>query len=126
MSKFKTKTEIINKKLGAMFLALHRKDTPLYAKLACGLCVYYVLSPVDLIPDFIPVLGALDDMAILPFLIWLSFKMVPDDIMDECLKQSAEIWQEGGERKMRYAIPIFIVWGLLAFWIITLIIKLFK
>ena len=123
MSNFKKAAQSVNQKLGAMFIALHRKDTPLYAKLACGLCVYYVLSPVDVIPDFIPILGSIDDIIILPFLMWLSFKMVPNDIMNECLEQSDEIWAEGGERKIRYAIPIFILWGILAIRIITRILK---
>ena len=68
MSGFKEKTSEINKKIGAMYIAMKRSDTPLYSKLACGLFVYYALSPLDLIPDFIPVLGALDDFIILPFL----------------------------------------------------------
>ena len=123
MSKFKKKSDSISRKMGAMLLALRRKDTPLYAKLVCGLYVYYVLSPVDIIPDFIPILGTLDDIIILPFLMWLAFKMVPADIMNECLDQSDEIWDEGGERKMRYAIPVFIIWTLLAIWIIHLILK---
>ncbi len=123
MSNLKKTAQSVNKKLGAMFIALHRKDTPLYAKIACGLCVYYALSPIDIIPDFIPILGSIDDIIILPFLMWLSFKMVPSEIMNECLEQSDEIWAKGDERKLRYAIPIFILWGIVSIRIIIRILK---
>lgn len=117
MSKLKEKADIINEKIGAVFIAMHRDDTPLYAKIACGMCVYYALSPIDLVPDFIPVLGYLDDFIILPFLMWLSVKLMPEDILNECTEQAKEIWKEGGEKKKRYAIPILIIWAILAFWV---------
>ena len=78
----------LHTKIRAVFLAMRRPDTPLYAKLAGGLFVYYALSPLDLIPDFIPLLGRADDMIILPFLAWLSFKLVPDEIMQECMREA--------------------------------------
>jgi uncharacterized membrane protein YkvA (DUF1232 family) len=56
---------------------------PLRCKLLAGLLVAYALSPIDLIPDFIPVLGQLDDMVILPIGIWILYKMVPAEIMEE-------------------------------------------
>ena len=71
MSRFKDKTSEVNKKIGTMFIAMRRSDTPLYAKIACGMLVWYVLSPIDVIPDFIPVLGMVDDFVILPFLMAL-------------------------------------------------------
>jgi uncharacterized membrane protein YkvA (DUF1232 family) len=56
---------------------------PLRCKLLAGLLVAYALSPIDLIPDFIPVLGQLDDLIILPIGLWILYKMVPADIMEE-------------------------------------------
>ena len=56
----------------AVFLALKDKRTPWYAKITAGIVVIYALSPVDLVPDFIPVLGYLDDVIILPALIALK------------------------------------------------------
>ncbi|MBQ3587448.1 MAG: DUF1232 domain-containing protein [Oscillospiraceae bacterium] len=117
MSGFKEKTSEINKKIGAMYIAMKRSDTPLYSKLACGLFVYYALSPLDLIPDFIPVLGALDDFIILPFLMWLAVKLVPRDIMEECTAQADEIWLEGGHTKKRYALVVIAIWFILLVWI---------
>ena len=100
----------LHTKIRAVFLAMRRPDTPLYAKLAGGLFVYYALSPLDLIPDFIPLLGRADDVIILPFLAWLSFKLVPDDIMNECMRQAENIQGGSFKQKMRYAVPVICVW----------------
>lgn len=100
----------LHTKIRAVFLAMRRPDTPLYAKLAGGLFVYYALSPLDLIPDFIPLLGRADDVIILPFLAWLSFKLVPDDIMNECMRQAENMQGGSFKQKMRYAIPVICVW----------------
>lgn len=123
MSKFKDTTEAINSKIGAMYIAMKRDDTPLYAKLACGLCVYYALSPLDIVPDFIPVLGAVDDLIVLPFLMWLALKLIPADIMEECTVQAQSDWQ--GDNKKRYMIPVIVVWLLLLIWIWNLIYKFY-
>ena len=60
-----------------MIIAYRDNRTPLFAKILVGITVAYLLSPVDLIPDFIPILGLLDDLLIVPLLINLSFKMIP-------------------------------------------------
>ena len=125
MSKFRETTSAINQKIGAMFIAMKRNDTPLYAKITAGLCVYYVLSPLDLVPDFIPVLGAVDDFLVLPFLMWLAVKLMPEDIMAECEAEAGEIWQHGGRIKKRYSIPVLIAWGMLILWLWNLISKYF-
>ncbi len=123
MSKFKNTTDSINQKIGAMYIAMKREDTPLYAKLACSLCVYYALSPLDIVPDFIPVLGAVDDVIVLPFLMWLSVKLMPADIMEECMLQAVEEWK--GDKKKRYMLPVITVWILLLVWVWNLGYKLF-
>ena len=57
-------------------------------KIVAAITIGYALSPIDLIPDFIPILGYLDDMVILPLLITLAIKLIPSNIMDECLEQN--------------------------------------
>lgn len=64
-------------------LAAHPR-TPRIAKWLIALALVYLLSPIDLIPDFIPVLGQLDDLVIVPFLVWLALKFIPEDVRREC------------------------------------------
>jgi len=66
------------------------KVTPLLAKLVIGLTVGYMMSPIDLIPDFIPVLGLLDDLIIVPLLIMWSINLIPKNILEEARNNVAE------------------------------------
>jgi uncharacterized membrane protein YkvA (DUF1232 family) len=73
----------------ALYLAARHPRTPWYAKLFLAAIVAYALSPIDLIPDFIPVLGLVDEIILLPFAIALAVKMIPADVMAECRGQAA-------------------------------------
>ncbi|RJE46634.1 hypothetical protein A7K50_12785 [Dehalobacter sp. MCB1] len=108
--KIKEKVRDLKSKIAALFLAYKRKDTPLAAKIVAALTVGYALSPIDIIPDFVPVLGYLDDIIILPLLITWAIKLIPDYIMEECLEQAKGMWSEGKPKKWRYAIPIICIW----------------
>lgn len=105
----------------ALFLALKDKETPVIAKIFAGITVAYALSPVDLIPDFIPVLGYLDDVILLPALVALTIRFIPKDVMERNRKQAENMWQNGKPKKWYYGIPIVLIWLL----IIVLIVKLF-
>lgn len=65
-------------------LVLKHPETPRLSRFLLGAAIAYALSPVDLIPDFIPIIGHLDDLIILPFLIWLAIRMIPKRVMQEC------------------------------------------
>lgn len=106
----------------AVILAVKEKQTPWYAKLVAGLIVAYALSPIDLIPDFIPVIGALDDLIILPALIVLFVKLIPPEVMANCRKQAEELHADPKSR-WYYALPFVIIWALLLFIIIKAFIK---
>lgn len=84
----------------AVFLALKKKETPWYAKISAAIVVVCVLSPINLIPDFIPVLGCLDDVIILPVLIVLTLKLIPESVFAECKVQSEVICQTENPQKM--------------------------
>lgn len=101
----------------AMFLCLKSKDTPLAAKILAGITVAYALSPIDLVPDFIPVLGYIDDVILLPALIALTIKFIPKDVFDCYRKESEGIWKNGKPKKWYYAIPFAVIW-LLMIWLI--------
>ena len=105
----------------AVFIALRKKETPILAKILAGVTVAYALSPIDLIPDFIPILGYLDDVILLPFLIALTIKLIPDKDFAECRKESEGLWENGKPKKWYYAMPIVIIWLLLIFVIVKAI-----
>ena len=76
-------TPAIKAEITALAYAQRHPETPWYARAAIFCVVAYALSPIDLIPDFIPVLGLLDDLILLPLGIYLALKLVPEHIMAE-------------------------------------------
>lgn len=94
----------------AVFLALKKKETPVPAKLCAGIAVAYALSPIDLVPDFIPVLGYLDDVIILPALVALTIKLIPPDLFTQCRNEAEGLWQGGKPKKWVFALPIAALW----------------
>ncbi|MGN0976524.1 MAG: YkvA family protein [Faecousia sp.] len=110
----KERAAALKRDIPAVFLALKARETPIPAKLLAGITVAYALSPVDLIPDFVPVLGWLDDVLLLPALIALTVKCIPEDVFAACRKQAEGMWQDGRPKKWYYALPVVGVWVLLA------------
>lgn len=98
-----------------IWFARRHPDTPLVAKILCVVAVLYALSPIDLVPDFIPVLGYLDDVLLLPALIWLVIRMLPQPVIHECREQ-AQKWMEtqGAKPKSRLGAAIIIALWILA------------
>ena len=105
----------------AIFLALKDKETPIIAKIFAGITVAYALSPIDLIPDFIPVLGYLDDVILLPAFVALTIKFIPNDILEKNRELSEGMWENGKPKKWYYAIPIVLIWILIVIWILKCI-----
>ena len=99
----------------ALYLAARNPRVPVVAKLVVVLVVAYALSPIDLIPDFIPVLGYLDDMLLLPMGIALAIKLMPRDVWEDCKDQARAELASELPRNRTAAIVIVMVWiGLLA------------
>ncbi len=65
-------------------LVLRHPETPRASRLLLGAAVAYALSPIDLIPDWVPVIGHIDDILIVPLLVWLAVKFVPSEVIEEC------------------------------------------
>lgn len=96
------------------FAGKHPK-TPWYAKALGLFVVAYALSPIDLIPDFIPVLGYVDDVLLLPGLIWLTLQLLPPDVLTEC-RGHADAWmQTQGAKPRSMAGPVLVV----ALWLLV-------
>ena len=117
----KEKAKQLKTDVPAVFLALMNKKTPWYSKVFAAMTVVYALSPIDFIPDFIPVLGYLDDLIILPALVALTVKFIPKDVFADYRQKAQGMWQDGKPKKWYYAIPIIVVW----FGILGMIVSVF-
>ena len=106
-----------------IYIALKKKETPVVAKILAIITVCYALSPIDLIPDFIPVLGYLDDIILLPILITITIKLIPQDTINKCRLEAENIWENGKSKRWYYAIPIILIWIVLILAIIKQIYK---
>lgn len=100
----------------AVFLALKDDRTPLAAKICAAITVVYALSPVDLIPDFIPVLGYIDDLILLPALVALTIRLIPRDVWEVNRKAAEGMWENGRPKKLYCAVPFVLIW-LLVIWL---------
>ncbi|MCK4552257.1 MAG: DUF1232 domain-containing protein [Tenericutes bacterium] len=105
-------------KITQLYLAIKSKDTPWYAKAIGGVTIAYALSPIDLIPDFIPVLGYLDDLIMLPLLIKLAILLIPKEVWVDCEIKAKEIWKDGKPKIWYFAIPIVLIWLLVIYLVI--------
>ena len=97
----------------AVFLALKDRSTPVIARVLAAITVAYALSPVDLIPDFIPVLGYLDDLILLPLLVALTVRFIPKETFERYRGEAAELWKDGKPKKWYYALPILLFWAVI-------------
>jgi len=98
----------------ALFLVFGDPRVPWYVKALAGFAVAYAFSPIDLIPDFIPVLGLLDDMVVIPLLVAIVIRLLPRGIMDEC-RERAERELIGKKPKVVVgAVFVVVVWCAIA------------
>lgn len=118
----KARAKKLKSDIPAVFIALKKKETPFIAKLFAGVTIIYALSPIDLIPDFIPLLGYLDDIILLPMLIALTIKLIPKDVFNQCKLEAENLWKNGKPEKWSFAIPILLIWLLLIYFIVRIII----
>jgi uncharacterized membrane protein YkvA (DUF1232 family) len=113
---WKEKAKTLKREVYALYLCSRHPETPLYAKLCALVIVAYALSPIDLIPDFIPVLGYLDDLVLIPAGIVLLIKMMPKDVLEECRRKAEKDPATSGVKSWAGAIIIVLLWiaGILA------------
>lgn len=106
----------------ALWFAVRDRRTPLLPKVPCAIVVAYAQSPIDLIPDFIPILGFVDDALLLPGLMWLVIKAILQNLLAQC-RQKADDWMQNvGIRPKSFvgAAAIVLLWlgslGLVWLW----------
>ena len=109
----------------ALYLAYRHPRTPWYAKVFAALIVGYVFSPIDPIPDFIPGVGLLDEMVVVPIGVLLAAKMIPPDVFEECREKAREVAE--GEKPVSQiaAVVIVAVWVLCVALAVLLALRVF-
>ena len=100
----------LKSEIKALYLAFRHPDTPVFAKVWVGCVVAYAISPIDLIPDFIPIIGYLDDLVLLPLGIWLAIKMIPPDVLAECRSNASKPMEYTGPIRWVFVLIISIFW----------------
>ena len=104
--RWKEKAKRLRENVHVLWMAFGDRRTPWYAKVLMAVVVAYAVSPVDLIPDFIPVLGYIDDLVLVPAGIYLALKMVPGEVVEEYRQQAQTAVTLG---KYRWLVPIIII-----------------
>ena len=118
--KWKEKLRQIQTEVYVLYLALKDRRTPWYAKALAGVVVAYALSPVDLIPDFIPVLGYLDDLILVSAGVYLTFRIIPDHILEEH-RQTIKTTPIDSRTKWIAAAVVILIWLLILYLVIEAI-----
>ena len=110
LKKWKEKAEALETQVFTLYLAYRHPRTPWYAKALALAVTAYALSPIDLIPDFIPLLGYLDDLLIVPGGVLLVIKLVPPDVMAECQGRAAEMQAAGAPQFRWMGAVVVVLW----------------
>ena len=100
----------LKRELAALYLAGRDPRTPWHARLVVIMVVGYALSPIDLIPDFIPVLGYLDDLLLVPAGLALALKLVPAEVMADCRLKAADLKPQ---KSRTAAVIVILIWTLI-------------
>ena len=116
IGEWKRRVERLKRNTAALYFASRHPRTPIIAKLVVLATVAYALSPIDLIPDFIPILGYLDDLVLLPAGIWIARRLVPEPVWLECQQLAAQQTANLAQNR-RAAMVIILVWILACAWL---------
>ena len=125
MNRWKERAKQLKSETYALFLAYRDRRTPWVARLFAACVVAYAFSPLDLIPDFIPVLGYLDDLILLPLGVALALKMIPPAVMADSRARAQEMLAQDRPRNWVAGVAIVAIWLLLAALGILLMVRLF-
>jgi len=114
--KWKAKARTFKQEVYALYLASKDRRVPWYARVVAIVVVAYAFSPIDLIPDPIPVLGYLDDLILIPLGIALVIKLIPAEVLQDCREKAASTMKAGKPKNWVAGVIIILIWvGLFAF-----------
>lgn len=126
LESWKQRAEQLKREVYAICLAYKDPRVPWYAKIFAACVVAYAFSPIDLIPDFIPVLGYLDDLLLVPLGIYLVLKMIPDEVMAECREKAQVMMSHNGPTNWIAAGVTIAIWIILAALSLYFIIRIIR
>ena len=113
---WKAKARKLKQEVYALYLASRARRVPWYARVVAIVVVAYAFSPIDLIPDPIPLLGYLDDLILIPLGIALVIKLIPAEVLQDCRGQAASTMRAGKPKNWVAGVIIILIWvGLFAF-----------
>ncbi|MBE2978941.1 YkvA family protein [Priestia megaterium] len=122
LTKLKEQARKLKKEIFLLVEASKHPKAPFYVKLLSILIIAYAFSPVDLIPDFVPVLGYLDDIILIPFAIKFVLKLIPKDVLDEC-REKVRKSENVKKKNWTAGIVIILLWIAVLYWIFKLFFK---
>jgi uncharacterized membrane protein YkvA (DUF1232 family) len=112
LASLKARAKQLETETYALYLAYKDPRVPWYARVFAALVVAHTVSPIDLIPDFIPVLGYLDDLIITPLGIWLSLRMIPPEVMAKAREEAAAASAAGRINSRAGIVIVLVVWAI--------------
>ena len=118
LDSLRNRARLLKRETLTLYLAARDPRTPWYAKLLAVIIVAYALSPVDLIPDFVPVLGYLDELVLIPAGIALVIRLVPEEVMADARSRASEVVDRAKKTAIWAAVVIVAVWLLVA-WVVV-------
>ena len=118
MEKIKAWAKNLKRQIFILYFAYRDERVPWYVKLFTACIVAYAFSPIDLIPDFIPILGYLDDVIILPLGIMFALKMIPKDVISDCEVKANEMMKNGKPKNWIVGSLIIFIWSVIILWIL--------
>lgn len=111
---WKSRVQALRAETYALYLAYRDPRTPWYARLFAALVVGYAFSPIDLVPDFVPLLGYLDDLVLVPLGVLLAVRLIPPDVLAESREKAREVMAMGKPVSRWAAVVIVLIWLLIA------------
>ena len=123
LQKLKTWAKNLKKQLLVLYLAYRDERVSWYAKLFTMLVVAYAFSPIDFIPDFIPILGYLDDVILVPLGVSLALKLIPKEVLEDCKKKVEERQTTSKPKNWVTGVIIIAIWILVFIWVGKLVLS---
>lgn len=123
-SKMKTWAKKLKRQIFILYYAYKDERVPWYAKVFTACVVTYAFSPIDLIPDFIPILGYLDDVILLPLGIMFALKMIPKDVLSHCEELAEKMMKDVKPKNWIVGSLVVLVWGVITIWVVMKVFQL--